>query len=445
MYFNEIDSINISFTQNNPNIINSPTFALTGGTITGGTGAYAGATGSVTLNFSQTGNSVVSMTGTGSVTAGGKTTPLTLTNFLGTTSNVSERDYSNATLSGLVSPLGNVTGTVRFDNTENNVDSSVPSNVIVKVVLNGNDSFNLFLAKNSTTIFVSGGTGAYAGATGTFTQTGEVDGTNSFTVQGTGTIITPAAGAPIITQVKTAFGTSDIANNTWLQINGTNLAPTNTPATGVDWSAAPEFANGKMPTKLGAIDGVTVNGKPAYIYFYCSVATDPSCAGGDQINVLSPLETTTGLVQVVVTRGGVASAPFTVTKVKLSPTLPVFDLQGHVVARHLDFSLMGPATLFPGFTTPAKAGETLILVAYGLGLPNGAALTEGSATQSGSLAGPLVCRVSGVQANVAAAIISPGLYQLNVTVPAQTVSGDNPITCNYQGVFTFPGALIAVQ
>ena len=60
----------------------------------------------------------------------------------------------------------------------------------------------------------------------------------------------------------------------------------------------------------------------------------------------------------------------------------------------------------------------MILVAYGLGLPNGAAtsLTEGSATQSGSLPFTPQCSISSLLANVAAALISPGLYQLNVTV-----------------------------
>jgi uncharacterized protein (TIGR03437 family) len=218
----------------------------------------------------------------------------------------------------------------------------------------------------------------------------------------------------------------------------------NTPATGVDWSNAPEFASGKMPTRLGVIDGVTVNGKAGYIFFYCSAATNPSCKS-DQINVLSPLDKTTGQVQVVVTRNGVASAPFIVTKTTYSPTLPLFDVEGHVVARHLDFSLMGPAGLFPGSSTPAKAGETIILVAYGLGLPTNASLTEGSSTQGGSLPARPQCWISGANAAVDAAVISPGLYQLNVTVPSVLPPGDHPIVCEYQGVPTAPGALIAVQ
>ena len=399
-----------------------PTFTLSGGTITGGTGAYAGATGSLSLNFTATDL----ITGSGSVTAAGKTTPLNLTNFHGSHGCSScERDYSNGTFTGKLSLLGAVTGTLRIDNTENSANPSIPSIGTTTLVLNSTDSIIVFDNSEAASPIV-GGTGAYAGATGSAMNTSVTHGC-SFEIQGTVTVTTAVPGAPIITQVKTAFGASTIANNTWLQINGTNLAPTNTPSTRVDWSTAASFNQGMMPTQFGPIS-VTVDGQPGYLFFCCSAGTNPSCAS-DQINVLSPLDSTTGPVEVVVTRNGVASAPYVVTKNILSPTLPLFDVKGHVVARHLDFSYVGPTTLFPGLTTPAKAGETLILVAYGLGLPNGAALTEGSSTQSGSLPATVGCWISGVSAKVAAALISPGLYQMNVTVPTQAPSGDNPIVC----------------
>jgi uncharacterized protein (TIGR03437 family) len=231
---------------------------------------------------------------------------------------------------------------------------------------------------------VSGGTGGYAGATGSFSITESQNTAGLVAIQGTGTITTATASAPVITSVKTAFGGSAIADNTWLQINGTNLVPSNTAAGGVVWSTAPSFAQGLMPTQLGPIS-VTVNGQPGYIFFYCSAATDTACTAGDQINVLSPLNTSSSLYpeEVVVTNNGASSAPFTVLNNGYSPTFPFFDAAGHVVARHLDFSYLGPTSL--GFTTPAMAGETIILVLYGLGLPSGAPPAVGSATQSGSL------------------------------------------------------------
>lgn len=76
-------------------------------------------------------------------------------------------------------------------------------------------------------------------------------------------------GSSYISSVTAAWGGYAIAQNTFIEIKGTNLVPADTPASGVIWSTAPDFAQGRMPTTLGGIS-VTVNGKPAFIYFYCS-------------------------------------------------------------------------------------------------------------------------------------------------------------------------------
>jgi len=445
--FNQLDSINFSFTENDVNFASGPTIALSNGTITGGTGVYAGSTGSLTLNIGQGANA---STGSGSLTVGAKTTPLTLSNFHGSVGcSTCELDYSDTTATGTITPGGNVTLTSRLYDQNTPPE---PTTGTLTISTSNTDSFNLYLSVaglgQSVLTFpatVAGGTGAYAGATGSFMLALGQDNSGNLTLQGNGTLTTAPAGAPIITQVKTAYGQPVVAYNTWLQINGQNLAPANTPSTGVDWSSAPDFAQGRMPTQLGPIS-VTVNGKAAYIYFYCSAATDTSCTSGDQINVLAPLDTTLEgyPVEVIVTRDGVSSAPFAVLKWSLSPAFFVFDTKGHVAARHLDFSFVGPIDLFPGSTTPAKAGETLILVGSGFGPPSGT-LIEGSSTQSGSLPATPQCWISGLQANVVAALISPGLYQLNVTVPSGAPSGENLIGCSYQGFPTSPGALITVQ
>src|SRR5215471_5007924 len=51
LYFNAIDSITFNFSSNDPNFFKNPVTSLSGGTITGGTGAYAGAAGSLNLTF----------------------------------------------------------------------------------------------------------------------------------------------------------------------------------------------------------------------------------------------------------------------------------------------------------------------------------------------------------------------------------------------------------
>jgi uncharacterized protein (TIGR03437 family) len=263
-----------------------------------------------------------------------------------------------------------------------------------------------------------------------------------------GTIVTnilQATGVSI-SSVTTANGGTDIAQNDWTVIKGNNLVPANTPAAGAIWNNAPEFAQGKMPTKLGDVS-VTVNGKPAFIYFYCSAATSTVCAS-DQINILTPLDTASGPVQVVVSNGNVQSAPFTANIKSVSPALLLFD-SSHVAATHLDFSLLGPANLYPGLSTPAKPNEQVVLFGVGFGLP-GTALTNGSSSQSGSLPVLPNCRLgSGSLAHNAilsfAGLISPGLYQLNLTIPSEAQTGDQPISCTYGGGTTPAGAVISVQ
>jgi endo-1,4-beta-xylanase len=253
---------------------------------------------------------------------------------------------------------------------------------------------------------------------------------------------TPAKSA--ITKVNTSSGGTAIAQNTYVEIKGVNLVPATTPANGVIWSTAPSFASGLMPTQLNGVS-VTVNGKPAFVYFYCSVVTSPACTL-DQINVLTPLDNTTGPVQIVVTSGSTVTDPFTVTMNAVAPTLLLFNPLGAVVATHANatYSLAGSAALYPGASTPATPGETVVLYGIGFGLPVNA-LVNGSATQSGSLPLAPVCQVGSSPAAVVAALISPGLYQLNLTIPASASFGDNAVTCSYNSVSTPAGAFITVQ
>ena len=81
-----------------------------------------------------------------------------------------------------------------------------------------------------------------------------------------GKITQPAAGAPVISSAVIA-GSDGASVNAWIEITGKKLTPASTPAGGTFWSSAPEFAAGKMPTKIGDIS-VMVNGRPAYIWLY---------------------------------------------------------------------------------------------------------------------------------------------------------------------------------
>ena len=248
---------------------------------------------------------------------------------------------------------------------------------------------------------------------------------------------------PIISSVVTAYAGPAIAQNTFIVIKGADLVPATTPAGGVIWSSAPSFASGLMPTELNGVS-VTVNSKPAFVYFYCSAATDQSCSQ-DQLNILTPLDNTTGPVSIVVTSGTVSSPPFMVNMQAVAPSFLLFSPAGYVSATHANGGLVGPTSLFPGSSTPASPGEVIVLYAVGFGLPS-TPLVNGSSTQSGSLPVLPVCTLGGNPATLSfAGLISPGLYQLNLQVPPVASSGNNPLTCSYRGATTPPGALITVQ
>ena len=248
---------------------------------------------------------------------------------------------------------------------------------------------------------------------------------------------------PAIYSVSTANGGAGIAQNTFIVIKGANLVPPATLANGEIWNTAPSFASGLMPTQLDGVS-VMVNNQPAFVYFYCSADTDPGCVT-DQLNILTPLDSTIGPVPVVVTSGNTSTQPFTSTMQSAAPSFLLFGATNYVAATHVNGSLIGPTTLYPGSSTPATRREVIVLYAVGFGLPS-TALTNGSDTQSGSLPTLPVCSIGGLQATVGfAGLISPGLYQLNLTVPGATLAGDNPISCTYGGFSTPVGDLISVQ
>src|ERR1035437_3031536 len=247
----------------------------------------------------------------------------------------------------------------------------------------------------------------------------------------------PAASSVVITSVNTASGNPEISQNAWMEIKGVNLAPASV-GDGVVWSSAPELLQGKMPAQLNGVS-VTVNGKPAFIWFV-SVG---------QVNALSPLDSTTGDVSVVVTNGAVASAPFTVKLRSASPSFLRIGATSYITATHADVnaSLLGPASMsVPGYTfTPAKPGEIIVMYAVGFGLP-GATLLNGSSSPFGTLTPLPVMQIGGAAANVQFAGINgfPGLYQFNVVVPPGTPDGDAQVSVSYAGAVT-PVATIAVQ
>jgi len=180
---------------------------------------------------------------------------------------------------------------------------------------------------------------------------------------------------------------------------------------------------------------VTVNGKNAYVYYISPT----------QINILTLPDAINGTVPVVVTNGGIQSAVFTVQAQPLSPSFFVFDGGPYVTATHADGSLIGPTTLYPGASTPARPGETIIIYANGFG-PTNVPVTSGNRTQSGTLSPLPNIETGGLTATVQfAGLVAPGEFQFNVVIPPSVATGDQSITCSYGGVSTKSGTLIEIR
>jgi uncharacterized protein (TIGR03437 family) len=243
-------------------------------------------------------------------------------------------------------------------------------------------------------------------------------------------ISAPPPNPPAITSVTNAFGGgTTIAPNMWVAIKGTNLAP---PGDSRIW-ATPDFSNNQLPTQLDGVSA-TVNGKPAFIYYISST----------QLNILTPPDALSGSVQVQTSVNGALSSAMMVATTPIAPSLFVFD-GVHVVGTHLNGTDLGPTSLYPGLTTPAKAGETVILYGNGFG-PTSVQVVSGAETQSGNLPSFPVVMVGGAQAVVGfAGLISPGLYQFNVTIPSSVPSGDATLTATFGGQQTQAGVKLTIQ
>jgi uncharacterized protein (TIGR03118 family) len=218
-----------------------------------------------------------------------------------------------------------------------------------------------------------------------------------------------------------------VAPSGFVSVEGFNLAGTQR-----TWAAA-DFVAGKLPTSLDGVSA-TVDGKPAYIYYVSPL----------QIDLIPAADTTAGPVKVVISNNGLVSATATVT---LAPYAPGFFISknNYVAATHADGTLVGPATLFPGNSTPAKSGETIVLYATGLGAVSpsqeGVVVTASAPTTTT----PTVS-VGGVPATVTfSGMTFAGLYQINIVVPAGTAPGDNPVGLTIGGAKTQATAMISAQ
>jgi uncharacterized protein (TIGR03437 family) len=247
---------------------------------------------------------------------------------------------------------------------------------------------------------------------------------------------TPPPVGPSITSngIVPVYSTSGtVESGEWVSIYGTNLATTT-----AIW-------NGDFPTTLGGTS-VTIDGKAAYLWY-----VSPT-----QINLQVPDDDATGSVPVAVTTPN-GSASSTVTLAQFAPAFSLLD--AHHVAGIIirtdgsgaygggTYDILGPTGNSLGYpTVAAKPGDAVTLFAVGLGptnphVPAGQPFS-GSAPTTNPVS--LLINNSSVQPTYSGET-SAGLYQLNLTIPANSGVGDLPLQASVGGAQTQAGVVIALD
>jgi uncharacterized protein (TIGR03437 family) len=201
------------------------------------------------------------------------------------------------------------------------------------------------------------------------------------------------------------------------------------PSTGVAHSSS-----GSLPDSVAGVS-VTFNGIPAPLSF----------VSARQINAQVPWEIN-GDANVVVEVNGALIPAFRVQTAPIAPA--VYNISGQALAFNSDGTISGPSgSILSVRSHPAAAGDTLTVLANGLG-PVTPSISDGAV--SGDVlrtAGPTPVFIGGIECHVPFAGLSStqvGVNQLKVVVPAG-VHGVVPLQINAGGIVTAATITIAVQ
>jgi uncharacterized protein (TIGR03437 family) len=187
--------------------------------------------------------------------------------------------------------------------------------------------------------------------------------------------------------------------------------------------AASDFNGNQLPTSLDGTS-VMIDNNPAFVYYISPT----------QVNVLSPVDSSTGSVTVQLSYNGAASNSMTAQMTEFAPAFFTFN-GTYIAATHADGSLLGPTSLYPGSTTPAAPGETILLYGTGFG-PTTPAIVNGQ-IQSGTAMtnNAVTIEIGGVNVTPSfAGLSATGEYQFNVQVPASAANGDIAVVATVGGV-----------
>jgi uncharacterized protein (TIGR03437 family) len=226
-----------------------------------------------------------------------------------------------------------------------------------------------------------------------------------------------------------------VAANSWVTAYGSNLGVTTR-----SWSES-DFTNGGLPTSLDGVSVVlTVFGAPRLAY--------PGYVSPTQVNFLLPSDAAAAPTQVQLRNPAGITTALPLTIQANAPQLLTVDGK-FAWAFHSNGSGAGQSGLLPSdpSTTPAAPGESIVLYGTGLG-PTAPPLIPGQVPlQAAALARLPQVTIGGADAIVISGGViagNPGVYQLNVQVPASTPNGDQSVVVQL-GTATSAPVLITVQ
>jgi uncharacterized protein (TIGR03437 family) len=326
----------------------------------------------------------------------------------------------NGTLSGSLSP-----------------DSSGNQSGTISITLSGGDRINMTFSLPATAVStssfttsatVTGGTGAYAGATGSFPNlSGSASpvafGGFSFSFSGAGTINTPGAGPVTITDILDAGGYSKaIAQGSIFVVKGSNLSGAGYTAFSLPWQTT---SGGVRVTFTPAAGG---SGTDAYlVYLY-------NQGGVNQIAAVVPSTLATGNYNVTVANNGNTSAPFATQVVQRKFGLMTVDgsgsglalVQNYISASQLDLGRMTTYSAGGNTFSPARPGQTLIAWGTGMGPVSGGDNVASTGYDFAANGVNVQVLVGGAGITPMYAGRTPGLAgtdQINFTLPANVPTG----------------------
>jgi uncharacterized protein (TIGR03437 family) len=247
---------------------------------------------------------------------------------------------------------------------------------------------------------------------------------------------TPAIRSELGVINAAGFGKTDkVAAGSLFSIYGTNLSGT-----------LAQTDSTTLSTSMADVDSVTFTSGTTV------VKAPLRFVFGTQINAQVPWGLPPGTVNVVVTRSGVSSAPYTATIAAFSPTVYDFNPLTQAIAVNSDGSITAAAGIVPGVAAhPAKAGDTIFFYASGLGNLDKAPPADGfnSNDTLRKTANELTVKLGGVPVKVDFAGLSPqftGVYQVNIQIPGGFgVNNAIPMELTIGGVNSVDPATIAVM